>query len=201
MSWHWFAASISILLGVVCFLPFVFEREAMASRFFSLCYQLKFYQHLFPGDRVRSGRIISELNTQKDRWLPLGFDTIGSRMRTIRELTGGDYGNHILAVELSGGLIQELAASGWICAVSRHAEAPLSATDIIHDLVGKLVGDIGIAVNDPEKDSKLREWLRNNEIDLEQVVELALAVIELLHARVEIERARRERNSEKESER
>jgi len=185
MTWQWILAVFLVLSGMASFLPLIFERESKASRFFSLCYQLRLYQHLYPDEGQRSGRIISELISHKDRWTELTPETIGKRMRTIRELTGGDRGKHLLAVELGGALVQELASSGWIRSIDRYAVAPRSATDILQDFAVGISAKDAPAATDPDKDGKVRSWVRSKEIDLEQVVELLLAVIEILHARVE----------------
>ena len=186
MSWQWSLAAALLFLAFACFLPMIFERETRASRFFSLSYQLKLVQHLFPADRERGPKLLSELITHKDRWSLFDTNSIGRRVRTIRELSGGDPKHHLLAVELSGVLVKDLASCGIIKMRDSHLGAPLSASDILARLAEDISPEFAPGKDYPDKDAKLRLWLRKEAIDIEQVVELMIAVIEILHARIEL---------------
>ena len=185
MSIELLLAIVSGAVGALMVMPIIFEREVIESRYLAKLFRLKYWSHLFP-DRGDEFKIAFEdWLPLKERWSELSADRIGRHVRTIRELTGATAKYHLDAIALGGALIEKIAREDWICISSSHAEAPVSADIVLNTLVNLLSNGNASSKDDSVDEQDVRLWLRENPVDLEQVVEIMISVVEILQGRID----------------
>lgn len=185
MNGIWLFAGASFAVAFLLLAPFVFERYVREARFLSSTFDIKFDQHLFPGrqpnpDKAQFLRWLA----QKELWIALTPDSIGKRAHAIRQLTGADNRGHLLALGEAGLLIHEISAAPWISPRTQHCEKPVEALEVIKALLPLLTSRVSL---DNGQDD-IRRLLVEARIDLGQLVEVLLAVVDILEARIEADR-------------
>jgi len=177
----WFLVAVLLGTGLFFILPVLFEKEVRESRFLSLTYRLKYLQHLFPdkGDELRA--LWLEWLPNKERWEKLNRESIGLRIRTVRQLTGS---NILEAVSLSAELVREIVEWKELRPTKLHAEDPFSVGEVLKLLAERVDKDFKVGNDLGIEGRRLREWLNSHPIDFEQVVELILAAVEILVSRL-----------------
>jgi hypothetical protein len=66
----------------------------------------------------------------------------------------------------------------------RNARAPLSSGDILKLFITQIDSDFKLKEGSISEGRELRQWLKEHPVDFEQVVELMLAAVEILHSRL-----------------
>jgi hypothetical protein len=178
-------AFVSLGIGTVLLLPVIFEYSVRRARFIYFAFAYRMQQHLFP-DSVMDPALLDgylEGNEYAIRIDP-GKDllkSIAKRQNAIRQLTGEGMSGHLRALAEAGRLVSAIAESNRIELGDTSSERPISPERIINELLRLFC----ITSSEIETSDQLANVMKESPVDIEQVVELLLAVVDLLVGRIE----------------
>lgn len=178
----WIVVAVCFGLGYALLAPLMFERTVQGADALRAKFNFRFFQYFYPqkrpGEAMMSEYLIARTSNDLGAYSSRR-QAIGERSNAIRQLTGSDVGNHVRALSAAGLLISHIAEEKWIKPMDQNCERPLSALDFLGILIPAMKSKALDSVSD------IRKSLVDDPVDLEQLVELLLAVVEIMEARIE----------------
>lgn len=175
----------ALAAGVLLLVPIIFEYSFRRARFLYFSFAYKMEQHLFP-TRMMNPLILEGYLVENEYTLRIEtgeglLHSIASRQNAIRQLTGEGIGGHLRALAEAGRLVSDIAESNRVGLIPTINPKPISPEYIISTLLQLFEIDGGEITTADE----LAEVMRKAPVHIEQLVELLLALVDLLVGRIE----------------